>query len=266
MSTVRWEIEKYRRGGEPEAAEDRVVLELPLEIRANGEPLVTLMRLPGEEGELALGFCLTEGIVEDPSQVEFPLTRERERDAGAGEVDVLEIEVESPDYISRFSPASVIRTGSGGGGFKSTVQVEPGGIAPGIAVREEVIYALGEELTSRQEVFRGTGGTHGAGIFTTTGDVVVVCEDVGRHNALDKAVGWCAMRGIGLEDKILVISGRISFEMALKAANVRMPVVISMAAPTSLGLVAAERAGLTLVGFSDGRRFNVYTSAERIRP
>ena len=95
---------------------------------------------------------------------------------------------------------------------------------------------------------------------------MVVAEDVGRHNALDKAVGWCALREIPLEDKILVLSGRISYEMALKAIRVGIPIVVSLAAPTSLGLRIAEKAGLTVIGFSDGKRFNVYTHPRRIQP
>ncbi len=274
MSTVFKDIERYRRGGESERLSDRVVVELPLEIRVNGMPLVALMRMPGMDRELAVGFCLTEKVISSVSQIR--LLRHcgsMERELGAGrEVEdtaldrgnVVELEVEEPGERERFSATYLVRTGCGGADISAIEDYHEGEVTSRLKVEESVIYGLGEELTRRQEVFRGTGGTHGAGIFTAGGEVVVVAEDVGRHNALDKAVGWCALRGAALEDKILVLSGRVSYEMALKAVRAGIPVLVSMAAPTSLGLRVAEAAGLTVAGFSDGRRFNAYTHPWRI--
>jgi len=276
MSTIEREIWRYRRGGEPLEAADRIVVELPLEINVNSMPLVALMRLPGMDKELAVGFCLTEKVLEKVSQIKLlKHCGSMEREIGEGrEVEdtaldrgnVVEIEVEDPGERERFSATYVVRTGCGGADISAIEDYHEGEITSELRVAESVIYSIGEELTRRQEIFRGTGGTHGAGVFSAQGEAVVVAEDVGRHNALDKVVGWCALRGIPLEDKILVLSGRISYEMALKTVRVGIPVLVSMAAPTSLGLRVAEAAGLTVVGFSDGKRFNVYTHSRRIEP
>lgn len=276
MTGTGWDIKRYRDGGEPEEFADRVVVELPLEIRVNGRPLVALMRLPGMDKELAVGFCLTEKVIEKASQIRLlkhcgqleKAARGGEAAAGDGLMlgNVVELELDSPGERGRFAATYVVRTGCGGADLSAVEDYGEGRITSPLEVAEEVIYGLGGELTRRQEVFRGTGGTHGAGVFTSGGGVVVVAEDVGRHNALDKVVGWCALRGEPLDDKVLVISGRISYEMALKAARAGTAVLVSMAAPTSLGLRVAERAGLTTVGFSDGKRFNVYTHPGRIIP
>ncbi len=127
-----------------------------------------------------------------------------------------------------------------------------------------MIYGLGDKLTACQEVFRGTGGTHGAAAFTASGELVAAREDVGRHNALDKVVGACALARVPLSDKLMFISGRISYEMALKTIRAGCPILVSLAAPTSLGLRTAEQAGLTVIGFAGDRRFNVYTHARRV--
>jgi FdhD protein len=276
VATIDWDIERYRAGRAPEKIRDRVVIELPLEINVNGAPLVALMRMPGMDRELAVGFCLTEKIIEDASQIrlirhcgEAEKQLEREGEAGVNGLDsgnVIEIQVESPQDRGRFSGTFVVRTGCGGADLSALEDYQEGMITSAFRARPRVIYGLARELTRAQGVFRGTGGTHGAGIFEAGGQPLVIAEDVGRHNALDKVVGWCALRGIGLEDKMLVLSGRISYEMALKAVRVGVPVVVSMAAPTSLGLRIADSAGLTLIGFSDGGRFNVYTHGERLCP
>jgi len=276
MSTMEWNIKKYRSGGEPEELADRIVVELPLEISVNGMPVVALMRLPGMDKELAVGFCLTEKIMQSASQIRLlKHCGQLEEAAGRGEDaagdgldrgNVVELEVEAPGERERFSATYVVRTGCGGADISAIEDYHEGEITSELRVEEKVVYGIGEELTRRQDIFRGTGGSHGAGIFSAAGEALVVAEDVGRHNALDKVVGWCALRGICLEDKILVLSGRISYEMALKAVRVRLPVLVSMAAPTTLGLRVAEAAGLTVVGFSDGKRFNVYTHSRRITP
>ncbi|MEW6554490.1 MAG: formate dehydrogenase accessory sulfurtransferase FdhD [Actinomycetota bacterium] len=276
MSTTDKNIARYRRGKEPRQASDRVVVELPLEIVVNGLPLVALMRMPGMDKELAVGFCLTEKVISGVSQVRLLKhcgSMEREigegrevRDTALDRGNVVELELESPGERERFGSTYLVRTGCGGADISAIADYHEGEVASELRVKEEVIYGIGDELTRRQDIFRGTGGTHGAGIFTASGEMVAMAEDVGRHNALDKVVGWCAMRGTALADKVLVLSGRISYEMALKTVRVGIPVLVSMAAPTSLGLQVAEGAGLTVVGFAGAERFNVYTHPRRIVP
>ncbi len=272
---IGWRITRFFPSGKEEA-DDRVVVELPLEIVVNGMPLVALMRLPGMDQELAVGFCLTEGIIDDVKRIK--LLRHcgsLEAEAAAGEIpggdaldkgNVVELEVESPRGTDRFSSTYVVRTGCGGADLSAIEDYHQGWVTSELRIPSKVLYGLEGTLTARQEVFRATGGTHGAGVFDGGGQVLVVAEDVGRHNALDKVVGWCALRGISLEDKILMLSGRVSFEMALKAVRVRIPVLVSVVAASLKTMRIAERAGLTVAGFCDGKRFNVYTHGWRILP
>jgi FdhD protein len=276
MSTVDWNIARYRRGEESREVADRIVVELPLEINVNGLPLVALMRMPGMDKELAVGFCLTERVISSVSQIRLLKhcgSMEREigeglevRDTALDRGNVVELELDSPGERERFGSTYVVRTGCGGADISAIEDYHEGEIVSGLQVKEDVIYRIGEELTRHQDIFRDTGGTHGAGIFSASGEMVAMAEDVGRHNALDKAVGWCALRGATLEDKILVLSGRISYEMALKTVRAGIPVLVSMAAPTSLGLRVAETAGLTVVGFAGAERFNIYTHPRRVVP
>lgn len=274
MSTIDWETKRHRVGMEPEDFTDRVAVELPLEITVDGQPLVVLMRLPGMDHELAVGFCLTEKVIEDADRV---MRLERRgarggaagpRDAAAGDCgdrgDVIDVVLKPSENAGGFSSPVLGRSGFFGVDRASIDNAREGRITSRVQVTERVVFGLGEELTRGQEIFQGTAGAHGAGIFTSSGELLVATEDVGRHNALDKAVGWCAMRGIPLEDKILFNSGRISCAMTLKAVRMGIPVLVSMAASTSLVLRVAEQAGLTVVGFSTGRKFTVYTHPERI--
>jgi FdhD protein len=276
MGTVDWEIVRRFREGRKEMVTDRVVVEQPLEVVVNGLPLVALMRLPGNDKELAVGFCLTEKVIPSVRAIkllrhcgtlEGELASGEEGPGAGGDLDrgnVVELEVEEPQGTERFASTYVVRTGCGGADLKAMTDFYRGFIDSRLKIGAAVIYDLGELLTSHQEIFRGTGGTHGAAVFSSTGEEIVVREDIGRHNALDKVVGYCALQGVSLDDKLLVISGRISYEMVLKAVRVRFPFLISLAAPTSLGLRIAGQAGITVVGFLDGRRYNVYTHAWRI--
>lgn len=265
MSTIEWEIERAHRDGPREPLADRVVVERPLEISVNGLPLVALMRMPGNDRELALGFCLTEKVIDSADAVMLlKHCGEAEREGAAERGDLVELEVEGAGDAGRFASTYVVRTGCGGADLKAMLEGLSGSVESDLKVDASVFYDLGDRLTARQEVFRGTGGTHGAAAFTALGELVVAREDVGRHNALDKVVGACALSRVDLSDKLLFISGRVSYEMALKAARAGCPVLASLAAPTSLGLRTAERAGLTVIGFAGRRRFNAYTHSWRV--
>jgi FdhD protein len=276
MSTIEWEIERAHQDGRREALSDRVVIEQPLEISVNGMPLVALMRLPGNDKELAVGFCITEKVIASADRIKLlkHCGELEKREAAGSDIggmdtavdrgDLVELEVEEAEGTGRFASTYVVRTGCGGADLKAMLQDFTGAIRSDLRVKAPVIHGLGDQLTARQEVFRGTGGTHGAAVFEASGEPVVTREDVGRHNALDKVVGACALSRVPLEEKIMFISGRVSYEMALKTIRAGCPVLVSLAAPTSLGLRIAEQAGLTVIGFAGARRFNIYTHAWRV--
>lgn len=255
---------------------EKIAVEQPLEILVNGSPLITLMRSPGNDCELAVGLCLTENIVESVRSIKsIKQWGDQERRRAQGEEfqepglerSTIELEVEKPQGMERFTPTDVVKTGSGGAHLKliaasgqiarsieSDVKVDPG-----------TVYGLGQELSSRQDVARSTRGTHGAAIFSADGEMVVVREDIGRHNALDKVVGFAALHDIHLQDKLLAISGRISFEMALKAIRAGFPFLISLKVPTSLGIKFGEDAGLTIIGRVQRDSFNIYSHGWRVK-
>ncbi len=276
MATIDWRITREFADGAAAEETDRVVVEAPLEVHVNGLPLVALMRLPGADKELAAGFCLTERIIPDAASINIirhcgqmaALQAEGlPRPGGAPPEergDVVEMEVSESGNTDRFKETFVVRTGCGGADLTEVGADLEGSIQSQLRVSRAVLLGLADRLTAEQPVFTSTGGTHGAGLFTAEGELVVVMEDVGRHNALDKAVGYAALRRIPLEDKVLVLSGRVSYEMVTKAARVGIPMVASLAAPTSLGLAIAEKSGCTVIGFLGDRRFNIYTYPERV--
>jgi len=219
---------------------DQVAVEEPLEIRINGSPVAVTMRTPGDDEELALGFCLSEGL----------------RPTGASppaDLAANTIEVEAPD----FDPQRVQRL--------EAVEVE----APRVEARLEVAAALLADLPKRlraeQPAFAATGGLHATGLFDRDGRLLCLREDVGRHNAMDKVVGWAFGEGrLPLGGEILCVSGRLSFELVQKAAVAGCPVVVAVGAPSSLAVELAADRGITLCGFARGGRLNVYTETWRV--
>ncbi len=257
-----------------EERDDEVVVELPLELRVNGRSVAVLMRTPGMDEELAVGFCITEGLIRDADQIRAvrcarrPEEREeKERSLVEGKEcrDAVEVELVEGDLPYTYSAGSVVKTACGGMEVGPRQESWMVAYDPGLKLKGEILFGLARKLEEGQSIFPRTGGTHGAAVFEADGTPLVVVEDVGRHNAVDKAVGWCAVRGVARGDKLLFISGRISYEMALKAARAGIPLLASVAAPTSLGITLAERAGLTLVGFCGQKRCNLYTHPWRIR-
>ncbi len=248
--------------------DDVVAREEPLEVRVNGQTLVYLMRLPGDDKLLAAGFCLSEGLVTDRGQIE--LIRHCTDGAGpggegeAGPGNLVELSVKLAQGAGRFDAARVIRTGCGGADLAREVDLEGIRVESGARFSPGAITRVPDQLLEGQEVFRLSGGTHGAGLFDRDGNVLVVKEDVGRHNAVDKVLGYMLLAGEAPEERGLMLSGRLSYEMVLKAARAGIPLVCSVSAPTALGVELAERTGLTIVGFLRGGSFNVYTHPERI--
>ena len=232
-----------------------MAVEEPLEIRINGRPVAVTMRTPGHDEELALGFCLSEGL--------RPVSAAPPADLAANTV-----EVEAPG----FDPARLQRSfyttsscGVCGKGALEAVSVDAPRLESELRVSAALVSALPERLGSAQAAFAATGGLHATGLFDARGEGLSVREDVGRHNAMDKVIGWAFGAGLlPLADKILCVSGRLSFELVQKAAVAGCPVLVAVGAPSSLAIELAADRGVTLCGFVRDDRLTVYSEAWRI--
>lgn len=255
---------------------DLLAVEEPLEIRLGyGLPelreqrsISVTMRTPGHDFELALGFLFTEGIIhsiDDVMQVVYC------RDAGRQKLDnVVRVELKPhivPDWqkIQR----NFYTTSSCGVCGKSSVDAvhqQCAVLGDSFQVSAELIYQLPEIMKSSQPVFTHTGGLHASALFTREGELKVLREDVGRHNALDKVIGAMFMKGlIPLNGHLLLVSGRAGFELVQKAAMAGIPVMVAIGAPSSLAVELAGQCNMTLIGFARDKKFNVYTGAHRIK-
>jgi FdhD protein len=238
-----------------EDASDRVAVEEPLEIRIGGEPVAVTMRTPGHDEELALGFCVTEGL--QPAAARVP------DDLAANTVDV-EADGFDPERLRRSFYTSS-SCGVCGKGAIEAVAVEAPPVESRLEVAEAVVSALPDELRRAQRAFAVTGGLHATGLFDAHGDLAVLREDVGRHNAMDKVVGRAFLDGwLPLSERVLCVSGRLSFELVQKAAVAGCPVLVAVGAPSSLAVELAEDRGVTLCGFVRDGRITVYTEPWRI--
>ena len=233
--------------------QDDVAVEEPLEIRVDGAPLAVTMRTPGHDEELALGFLFGEGLIDGPRAAGPPA------DLAANTVDVAGPLLREPSARSFFTSSSC---GVCGKGALEEVAVHAPPAAPGPVVARSLLAALPERL--RQPGFERTGGLHATGLFDAAGELLLVREDVGRHNAMDKVVGRALLDGlVPLAGRVLCVSGRLSFELVQKAAVAGAPILVGVGAPTSLAVKLADDRGMTLCGFARGDRVNVYTGAER---
>jgi FdhD protein len=258
------------RGSELEYRADRVVGEEPLEIRAAGpgqDPVAVAvtMRTPGFEDELAVGFLRTEGLIEGPEVLRI----ERGDPAEMNQPDDrVTVRLARPFDASVVAERHFVATASCGICGKASldeVAVRSDPLPPGPLVERRIILALPDLLRAAQRAFDETGGLHAAGLFTATGELLEVREDVGRHNALDKLVGSQVLaKTMPLHERILVVSGRVSFEIVQKAAVAGIPIICAVSAPSDLAVEAADRLGVTLVGFLRGDGFNIYAHDERI--
>jgi FdhD protein len=259
---VEWADGRVRR------TEDSLAAEEPLEIRVGPEPLSVTMRTPGHDLELAAGFLFTEGVVARRDQI-LDLRSVAEASPGRqGNVVSAELAPEAvpdPEAMRRHFFA----TSSCGICGKSSIEAVRSRLlrAPNLDFRvsTNVLLALPEILRSGQNVFARTGGLHAAAIFDAGGKMQVLREDIGRHNAVDKVIGWALLAGrVPLSDSLLLVSGRGGFEIVQKAIVAALPVVASVSAPSSLAVQLARELRLTLVGFLRARRFVIYSGEERI--
>ena len=258
------------RDGEVRRVVDYVAAEEPLEIRVSSsrEPGVSLsvtMRTPGHDLELAAGFLLTEGIVDTAEQI---VGIRAVTDEATGKSNVVEVEIAGSDYDAETMRRSFFAASSCGICGKASIEaVRRRGLRapnPGFRVSPQILCSLSEKLRGDQAVFEKTGGLHAAGLFTASGDLIELREDIGRHNAVDKIVGWALLQGrLPLAAHVLMVSGRGGFEIAQKAIAAGIPVLASVSAPSSLAVKLSRELGLTMVGFLRGSRFVVYSGGER---
>jgi FdhD protein len=251
---------------------DRLATEEPLELRAAGPgqeavSVAVTMRTPGADMELAAGFLYTEGLIADPGEI----ATIRYCDPGPDDTEQ-RYNVVTVHLRRRFDPGALQRnfyaTSSCGVCGKATIdqlEVACRPLAPGPVLARSVVESLPDALRRGQRSFALTGGIHAAGLFAPDGALATVREDVGRHNAMDKLVGAELLAGrVPASDRIVLVSGRASFELVQKAAVAGIPVLCAVSAPSTLAVETARRLGMTLVGFLRGRRFNVYAHPERI--
>ncbi|HEY0416781.1 MAG TPA: formate dehydrogenase accessory sulfurtransferase FdhD [Gaiellaceae bacterium] len=234
---------------------DVVAVEEPLEIRIGGRPVAVTMRTPGHDEELALGFALSEGL--------RPLEARLPDDLAANSVE-LDAPGFDPERLARSFYTSS-SCGVCGKGALEAVAVEAPPVTSDLRVSAGLVASLPDLLRTAQPAFEATGGLHATGLFTAAAELLCLREDVGRHNAMDKVVGWAFRAGrLPLGDALLCVSGRLSFELVQKAAVAGCPILVAVGAPSSLAVELARDRGVTLCGFVRGGRLNVYTASWRI--
>ena len=265
---------KVIEGGVARSRLDAVATEEPLEIRLSGSGfsgrVAVTMRTPGSDYELAAGFLFSEGLItslDEIAEIGYCVDRDVVRDQQYNVVTVdlrPHHQVDATLVNRQFGMTSAC----GVCGKESLDQIERRGIAlvsPGPSITPDLLYSFPEKLRQAQGIFDATGGLHAAGLFTAEGKLLALREDVGRHNAVDKLIGWALLQGkLPLDDQIVMVSGRTSFEIAQKCAAAGVPVLCAVSAPSSLAIDLARRFRITLIGFLRGDRFNIYTGAERI--
>jgi FdhD protein len=250
-STARVDVVRIPDG----PAEDAVAVEEPLELRIGGEPIAVTMRTPGHDEELALGFALSEGL--SPREARLP------DDLAANAVE-LEVPGFDPERLRR-SFYTTSSCGVCGKGALEAVAVEAPRVESPLRVSAAVVAALPERLRDAQAAFTVTGGLHATGLFNANGGLLVLREDVGRHNAMDKVIGRAFLDGLlPLAERVLCVSGRLSFELVQKAAVAGAPLLVAVGAPSSLAVELAGDRGITLCGFVRGGRMNVYSEPWRV--
>ncbi|MEU7529132.1 formate dehydrogenase accessory sulfurtransferase FdhD [Saccharothrix sp. NPDC042600] len=250
---------------------DSLAAEEPLELRVGGTALTVTMRTPGHDVELAHGFLLSEGVIGGLADVSVARFCEGTGPDGLNTYNVLDValadHVPPPQAGVERNFYTTSSCGVCGKAALDAVKLKTrfSPAQDGVRVDVDVLAGLPDALRARQKVFSSTGGLHAAGLFTESGDALVVREDVGRHNAVDKVLGWAVLNDrVPLAGTVLVVSGRASFELVQKAAMAGVPVLAAVSAPSSLAVELADEQGVTLVGFLRGDSMNVYAHHERV--
>jgi FdhD protein len=269
---VRRKVTRLEVGGVPRVREDRLAAEEPLEIRLDGRPLAVTMRTPGHDVELAAGFLVSEGVVRQREDITTARYCAGATDEGVNLYNVLDVKLAPGVPVPETGlERSVYTSSSCGVCGKASIDAVRTSSSYDVAgdplvVDPALLATLPDRLRAAQEVFELTGGLHAAGLFDgRTGELLAVREDVGRHNAVDKVVGWALEHEkLPLRGTVLMVSGRASFELTQKAWMAGIPVLAAVSAPSSLAVELAEEAGLTVVGFLRGTSMVVYSRPERV--
>ncbi|WP_333620165.1 formate dehydrogenase accessory sulfurtransferase FdhD [Dietzia sp.] len=252
---------------------DTLVVEEPLEIRVGGAPLSVTMRTPGSDVELAQGFLLTEGVIGGREDIGIARYCNSVDEEGRNTYNVLDIDLApgvpapSTDIERNFYTTS--SCGVCGKASLDAIRLRTRHSPAGdqLQTTADVVLSLPDRLREAQRLFSTTGGLHAAGLFSAEGDLLCLREDVGRHNAVDKLVGWAVENGeIPLRNRILMVSGRASFELVQKAVMAGIPMMCAVSAPSSLAVDLARESGMSLAGFVRGETMNIYAHPERIEP
>lgn len=249
--------------------DDQLAAEEPLEIRINGSPLTVVMRTPGHERELALGFLFGEGVIREAGDVADASIQPNGEHPELENIIDVRLRPSAPGVDRRWQRNFVSASSCGLCGV-STIEAIHAAAPPlpddDLAIDPDMIYGLESRLRAEQAIFARTGGLHAAGLFTITGELVAVREDIGRHNAVDKVIGYALEQGLlPLNRHILMVSGRTSFEIVQKALQARIPILVAVSAPSSLARDLAQTSNQTLIGFLRGRSLNVYAGKRRIQ-
>lgn len=257
------------------AREDALTVEEPFEIRINGQSLAVIMRTPGNDHELAMGFLLTEGVIQRADEVISIVDAvDEDKLPLANVVDVTlrprglngnaALKPQAPAFERHFTVSASCGL-CGKNSIADLITTTPPLEEDTLRIPATIIYNLAERLRHAQSVFEHTGGLHAAALFDLNGELLLLREDVGRHNAVDKLIGHGLLHGnFPYRKQLLVVSGRTSFEIIQKALLARIPCIIAISAPSSLAVELAERAGITLIGFLRNHSMNVYTHPKRI--
>ncbi len=284
--TRRVQVSRVRVGGQRKTEDDVVATEEPLEIRIVTGPrgnrrsksLAITMRTPGHDHELAMGFLCSEGLIERPADVlswEFAgpppeVTQTSGQTQAHGNTLMVELAVHVEFRPEELQRNFYLTSSCGICGKASLAAVRAQGFAAiddRLQVSEQIVLGLANRLRESQSVFESTGGIHAAGLFDAAGTLIVLREDVGRHNAVDKLIGASMLNDrdrFPEPDRILVVSGRASFELVQKAISASLGMLVAVGAPSSLAVELAEEMGVTLIGFASDKRFNIYTHGQRV--
>jgi len=240
---------------------DVVAPEEPMEIRIEGRPVAVLMRSPGDDIDLTIGFLCTEGVIEDVDDIQAIAHIIDPQERLENTVDTI-LASGVPAKRRNLADRNLFASSSCGICGKASLDrifIHSPPLPHHRSIPEDLICSLPVRLLQRQQLFAQTGGLHAAGLFTIEGEQLVIREDIGRHNAVDKTIGHCLQQQYSLDESILVVSGRVGFEIAQKALVARIPIIVAIGAPSSLAVDICQEARITLFGFVKNTRFNQYT-------